>query len=34
MLFTDPVDPDVTVGWGGIYHTRVSVDAIFADGME
>lgn len=34
MLFTDPVDPDVTVGWGGIYHTRVSIDAIFADGME
>jgi hypothetical protein len=34
MLFTDPVDPAITVGWGGIYHTRVSIDAIFSDGME
>lgn len=34
MLYTDPLDPATTVGWGGIYHARVSIDAIFADGME
>lgn len=34
MLYTDPLDPATTIGWGGIYHARVSIDAIFADGME
>jgi hypothetical protein len=34
MLYTDPVDPKLTVGWAGIYQTRVAIDAIFSDGFE
>lgn len=33
MRYTDPIDPATTIGWDGIYHARVSIDAIFADGM-
>jgi hypothetical protein len=34
MLFTDPVDPKITIGWAGIYQTRVAIDMVFADGFE
>lgn len=34
MLYTDPGDPTITAGWGGIYLTRVVTDTIFRDGFE
>ena len=34
MLYVDPQDPDVSVGWAGIYAGPVSLDIIFRDGFE
>ncbi|MBK8286995.1 MAG: hypothetical protein IPK97_20205 [Ahniella sp.] len=34
MLYVDPMDPDTTVGWGGIYVAPVAVSLIFQDGFE
>ena len=34
MLYVDPLNPDVTVSWGGIYAGPVDLDKIFADGFE
>lgn len=34
MLYVDPLDPSVTVSWGGIYAGPVDLDKIFAHGFE
>ncbi|MGA9334821.1 MAG: hypothetical protein WBV39_11140 [Rudaea sp.] len=34
MLYVDPLNPDVTVSWGGIYAGPVDLDKIFDDGFE
>ena len=33
MLYVDPVDPDITVGWAGIYTAQVAIDSVFRDGF-
>lgn len=33
MLYVDPVDPEVTSSWGGIYVTAPT-DLVFRDGFE
>ena len=34
MLFEDPLDPEESEGWAGMYFTEVFEDLIFADGFE
>jgi len=34
MLYVDPLDPEVSVSWGGIYAGPVDLDKIFAHGFE
>jgi hypothetical protein len=34
MLYVDPVDPEVSLGWAGIYVAPVPVDLVFQDGFE
>ena len=34
MLYVDPVDPDNTLGWAGIYYSPVQVEGLFRDGFE
>lgn len=34
MLFEDPLDPEESEGWAGIYHTDLFIDLIFQDGFE
>ncbi len=34
MLYVDPMDPETTIGWGGIYVAPVPVSLIFQDGFE
>jgi hypothetical protein len=34
MLYVDPVDPDVTIGWAGIYDALAETDFLFGSGFE
>lgn len=34
MLFEDPLDPEESIGWAGIYHTVLNIELIFQDGFE
>jgi hypothetical protein len=34
MLFVDPIDPNITASWGGIYMSPVVIDLIFRDGFD
>ena len=34
MLFEDPLDPEESIGWAGIYYTDLFPDLIFHDGSE
>lgn len=34
MLFEDPIDPEETEGWAGMYYTEVAADLVFQDGFE
>lgn len=34
MLYVDPVDPDNTLGWAGIYYSPVQLEGLFRDGFE
>jgi hypothetical protein len=34
MLYVDPIDPNITASWGGIYAAAVPVDLIFRDGFD
>jgi hypothetical protein len=34
MLFVDPIDPNITESWGGIYVSPVVIDLIFRDGFD
>lgn len=34
MLYVDPMDPDTTLGWAGIYAAPVPADLLFGDGFE
>lgn len=33
MLYVDPLDPEITVSWGGIYAGPIDLDKIFDDGF-
>lgn len=34
MLYVDPVDPETTLGWAGIYVAPIAEDGVFRDGFE
>ncbi|MBL8273707.1 MAG: hypothetical protein JNJ74_07850, partial [Xanthomonadales bacterium] len=34
MLYVDPVDPEISLGWAGIYLNRVVGELVFADSFE
>ena len=34
MLFEDPLDPEESIGWAGIYHSLLNIELIFQDGFE
>lgn len=34
MLYVDPLDPEISLGWAGIYQAPVPTNAIFQDGFE
>lgn len=34
MLFEDPLDPEESIGWAGIYFADLATDLIFQDGFE
>ena len=34
MLFEDPLDPEESEGWAGIYHAEMFIDLVFQDGFE
>ncbi|RFF28733.1 MULTISPECIES: hypothetical protein [unclassified Wenzhouxiangella] len=34
MLYIDPIDPEETESWAGLYTAEVPVDGIFADRFE
>ncbi|PKL96461.1 MAG: hypothetical protein CVV18_01605 [Gammaproteobacteria bacterium HGW-Gammaproteobacteria-8] len=34
MLFEDPLNPEDSISWAGIYHTEMLIDLLFQDGFE
>lgn len=34
MLYVDPVDPEITLGWAGIYYSQVLEAGLFRNGFE